>query len=498
VLVNGGWSPVFGSSANTATHTVAGAIFAPGVFMVAGSEVKTVVIGGPLLGGAVYAGQTRSLTAATLAAAGDTAHGVTVAWSTSDPALATVDAAGNVTGKAAGTVTVTAAAGTVEASTPVTVLPRPVAAWSQVEEWSTLQGNGRHDGHVAATLDVSAFHLLWTSKVTDQPLMRAAATGAGKVFVSTGFGPSPQTLSALDAATGAVSWSRVFPSVSSVTTPAFGNGRVYVVAGTGGTDARTLWSLDAGSGAVRFETPYADYQSLGPPAVVTDEGVYTGGLARRFDAFSGAETYHVDHPWYDGDVPAVADGRLLVYGIDGVHDGSGITVLNAATGAISYTVPDVQAARRAPVVGGAGNVLGVIAAGLQSTPLQPGGAGWTAGGAFTGMPAVGSGVVAVLREQALVAYRESDGALLWTWTFPAGQQGAVPPLVTDNLVFVSFWYFVPGPGGSVQRYVTYAIDRASGKQVWSYAAGGYLALSAGGTLVITSPSDGTVTAIAVK
>jgi len=101
----------------------------------------------------------------------------------------------------------------------------------------------------------------------------------------------------------------------------------------------------------------------------------------------------------------------------------------------------------------------------------------------------------------VVAIRESDGSPLWTWTPPAGTPWG-PPLLTDNLLFVSTQAIVPAPpNGTVVRYFTHALDLATGEQVWSHAAGGFLALGADGMLFITSPynvSGGTLTAIAVK
>ncbi|MEG1384681.1 MAG: Ig-like domain-containing protein, partial [Oscillospiraceae bacterium] len=48
-----------------------------------------------------------------------------VAWSSSDPAIATVDANGLVTGVAAGSATITAAANGKTATCAVTVTPKP-------------------------------------------------------------------------------------------------------------------------------------------------------------------------------------------------------------------------------------------------------------------------------------------------------------------------------------------------------------------------------------
>lgn len=73
----------------------------------------------------VVAGQTRQLTAVARDAANATVTGVPFVWSSANTTTATVDANGLVTGRAAGTVNITAAVGTVSGSSAVTVTPKP-------------------------------------------------------------------------------------------------------------------------------------------------------------------------------------------------------------------------------------------------------------------------------------------------------------------------------------------------------------------------------------
>jgi uncharacterized protein YjdB len=75
----------------------------------------------------VVAGQTRQLTAVARDAANATVSGVTFVWSSAATGTATVDANGLVTGRAAGTVSVSAAVGTVSGSSTVTVTAAPVS-----------------------------------------------------------------------------------------------------------------------------------------------------------------------------------------------------------------------------------------------------------------------------------------------------------------------------------------------------------------------------------
>jgi uncharacterized protein YjdB len=69
----------------------------------------------------VAVGQTRQLTAVARDALGAIVSGVTFTWASSNTATATVSASGLVTGRAAGTVNISASIGAVSGSVPVTV-----------------------------------------------------------------------------------------------------------------------------------------------------------------------------------------------------------------------------------------------------------------------------------------------------------------------------------------------------------------------------------------
>jgi outer membrane protein assembly factor BamB len=487
----GAWKLVRGSRVDVATHQVSGAIYGAGVYTVASTAIDRVVLEGTPRGVALYAGAAFSAKATAFDVDRDTLPTAVFTWTSSNPAIAAVDGQGRVTGQAPGTTTLTAALDGKQASTVLTVLPRPIPSWSQAEEWGTYQGNARHDGHVSATLDPTVFRELWSRTVVGASL-NPVATGNGKVFVSTHAHFSTQLLFALDAATGSQSWSRDFGEIASVGPPAFGNGRVYVT--TGAHEDAFLWSMDAADGRERFSSPYRSqfYRWLAPvvtPAGVYMAGGYSGG-AYRFDAVDGTETWAVTLPQVDDWTPAVAGGQVFVYGELDVYTGRGLTVLNAGTGALAYRVDDARLpSAGTPVLGGAGNVLTIANGSLFSTSLQARAVQWEVQGRFAGMPSVSGGVVYARNDFGVDARRESDGTLLWSWTPPAGPaQGDM--VLTDNLLFVR----VNSP---LDADYTYAVDLASGKHVWFYPAVGSLALSAQGTLFIAS-DNGRLVAVAVR
>jgi outer membrane protein assembly factor BamB len=109
---------------------------------------------------------------------------------------------------------------------------------------------------------------------------------------------------------------------------------------------------------------------------------------------------------------------------------------------------------------------------------------WEKTGGYAGQVTVTPDAIYVVAHGQVEARRESDGSALWIWIPPEG--AAIGQLVaTDNLLLVS------------TDANTYAIDITSHRQVWSYPAGGSLAVSSDGTLFIAR-AEGKLTAIALK
>ncbi len=489
------WDLVRESAVDVTRRTVSGPIHSGGRYAIVGTGAQTVSIVGELAGGAIFVGQTRSLAAVAVSAAGDTLHGRTFAWTTSDATRATVDGSGKVTGLAAGQVSITAALDGQQASVTINVLPAVTVGWTHTGDWSTHQGSGRHDAHVSSMLDPAAFRELWTKTIPGGLPLNAAATGAGKVHVSQGsIFVTTQRLTVLDAATGEERWARTFTGVRTLSGAAFGGGRVYLL--TPVVNGAELWSLDAEDGTLRFRTPYGDAQATWPAPVVSGGGVFTGGGPQggvmRFDAVTGAPSWHVPLLATDRWSPAVVGDRVLVYGAPG--DGfAGMTALNAADGSVAATLPAAHnPSERTPVLGSLNNVLATSTGALTSTAIQAGGASWSVAGFFPRLPVVGGGTVYTVKDRVVAAYRESDGTQRWTWTPPSGEPW-VSMVAADNLVFVT----TETPFAPVSRMATFALDAATGRQVWTYPAGGHLSVSAEGTLFIATQS-GTLVAIALR
>lgn len=440
---------------------------------------------------AMYVGQRLPLTVTALDEFYRPITGLYLAWTSSDPQKAAVDSVGKVTGAGAGPATITVVAGTRSSSVSLAVAARPVAEWSQAGVWGTFQGNARHTGFVAVSADPLSFRPLWEKTVAPGVPLNPVTAGDGRVFVTTNAYFGTQVLSVFDAQTGGEQWKHVFEGfIHGVHPPAYGGGRVYVT--TSGHGDSFLWGFDASNGTQRVKSPYGNQWSRYFAPVVADGRVYmAGGSYGGMYAFrtDGGLAWFVGTNQYDEWTPAVDGG--LVYAYTGAYSPA-LSVVNAATGALAYEIPDPHFSWNgwsmsvAPVLGALGNVLATQAGRLISFDLAGRRIGWELAGQFAGGVTVADGVLYVVNDGHVEARRESNGTLLWSWTPPFNAGPAMgTTVVTRNLLFVSTYSH------------TYAVDLSARQHTWSYPAGGHLALSGDGVLLIAQP-NGNVAAIGVR
>ena len=488
-LQGGAWMKVPGSSVDVVTRQVRGTISGAGTYAVVSTGVDRIVLTSGPVNGVMYEGQTAQFAAAALDAANDTLRGRTFAWSTSDQSRATVDAAGKVTARGIGNVTITATAEGKAAATSVLVLGRPTADWTGALPWVTYQGNARHTGFVPVTADPSVFRELWSATPFGATALNPVAAADGKVLVSTRTYFGSQRLTVLNAATGTALWSHDFGGIHGVHPPAYGNGAVFVT--TSGHQDSYLWSFDAGTGAIRFRSAYGNQWSAYFAPVVLGTNVYMpGGYYGGVYSFSGsdgAQRWFTTTNQYDEWTPAVGEGRVYTY--TGSYSPK-VTALDAASGAQLFEIADPAfswsgwSMNLAPVLGAADNLLATNGGRLISFDLAGQRIGWQQTGSFTGTVAVASGQLYVVNSGQVDVRRESDGSLVGPWVPPTGSvQG--PVLVTNNIFFAS------------TASATYAVDIASRRTIWTYPVGGHLAINEAGSLLIAT-GTGKVVAIGLK
>jgi len=215
-------------------------------------------------------------------------------------------------------------------------------------------------------------------------------------------------------------------------------------------------------------------------------GGYYGGMY-AFNTTDLSQRWFATLNQYDQFTPAVKD--TFVYAYTGSYAPK-LTVTSANTGVVAYEIADPGfvwdgwSMNTAPTLGGAANVLATNGGRLISFSLSSRSIGYALAGSFRGQPTVANGAVYVANGTRVEARNESDGSLQWSWAPPEGQPTG-PMIATKNLLLVS----------TVAN--TYAVDLASHAPVWTYPAGGTLALSAQGILFIAQ-SSGKLTAVSVR
>ena len=131
------------------------------------------------------------------------------------------------------------------------------------------------------------------------------------------------------------------------------------------------------------------------------------------------------------------------------------------------------------MLGSQNNLLVTQAGRLLSYDLGTRAIKWQRIGGFKGNLVLANGVIYVATERTVEAREESSGALIWTWEFPLLVPGVIGDLIaTDNVLLVG------AHSTGLERSITFAVDLSSRALVWSYPAGGRLALSSDGVLLI--------------
>lgn len=383
------------------------------------------------------------LFATALSATGATINGVSLSWKTSDAGIATVSSSGFVTAVGAGVVTITVTGGGKSASATI-----------DVRAGGTLGPAGGTlsvlDGAVIITVPAGALNT--TVEFSVRPISDAAVTarivpGSGFEIVTTPSRPIP--LSTLEL--------RFNPAIL----PAGANEgtlQLYSLVGN-------AWHVVPGSTVSTSRHSVSGGFQLGATfgAAITSVGSIALDDALRNDALYPGEARQLSTVVRDPE-GYILTGRTIAWA------SSNPAIATVADGTVTAT--------------GAGSAIITASGRLVSFDLQRRVLAWELSDEFTGTVAVADDVLYVINGGQFEARRESDGGLLWAWNPPAGLLRPTV-IVTRNLVFAS------------SQDTTYALDLSARRKIWQYPAGGDLALSAQGVLVIATP-DGWLHAISVR
>lgn len=482
-------------------HTFAEA--APGSqFSVGGFDVVPIVIEG--FSGTPYAlsvtpasasvvpGGTLQLAAIAQFSDGNS-HDVTVpcTWTSSDPAVISVDDKGLVTAHGAGSVTIGVQYEGLAVTATVTVFqPNPSAA-PPLGQSVTWQIDYAHSGRATVGPGGPVFPPTGSWSVTLDGLVSFPVIAEGKVFVTTNvnaISPADRgaSLYALDVASGSIAWGPVALPVnnSPFTGHAYDHGHIYVV-----TDEGQLRSFNAATGAQDWLIQLTGYSYDAVPTAVNGV-VYVGGFGGvtavderngtvlwrapaggnssspavdasgvyvsyscdtfRFDLYASRQIWHYGGQCTGGTgyTPVLANGRLY---IRGSYPDPPNKIFDTATGA---------------VVGSYKSWLAPAISDHTGFFLEPN-------------PDVGG---------ALVARDLSSGAALWSFS---DDNLYSSPIVIDNAVVIATAF------GKI-----HAIDATNGNPLWNGQAGAQFDGLSGGPVTglgagegwLVMPAHGTVSA----
>jgi len=291
-------------------------------------------------------------------------------------------------------------------------------------------GLGSETGSQLIALDQATGHTVWGPLQLPQGWAFPAYDG-GKVFVITSFGAGPGTLQAYDAETGAIDWTTTFAQgIFFETAPTAANGFVYLVGASGGP---ILFALDEGIGSIVWQQ-YA-LSGTGSTPAVTSRGVYIAAVCSTdgFAPMTGVSLFVDNIGCGGGGGSTAVVANNVLYSLLGDAP-SGIYV-NATTGA----------------------QLGTFKADV--------------------VPAVSSTTGFFLQSGTLNAQSLSDYSTMWSFK---GDGGLVTsPIIVGQAVIV----------GSSSGQV-YALDAATGAQLWAANAGGAIYAGNGNVISALAAGDG--------
>jgi len=340
--------------------------------------------------------------------------------------------------------------------------------------WPTIGNGAAHTGYYPATLAGQPLVPNWA--VAFGGPLNPAAIAESKVFATPSTPYGETQISAVDLATGVLSWRRNFVQARTVDGPSYHQGRVYVQRSN--SDDSQLWSLDSRDGSAVWSAPFgSQYQRYLPPAV-TDTGAFIGGGPNGgiygFDRAGGGQLFFQTLPAVDGWTPTVADGVVLTCAngsLIGHHPTTGArnwTYVVDATWSDGKVV--AYESGRAYVAGASG----LFAVNVSSTAAS---LAWKASGSFTGMAAVANGRVYAISniENKVQAFNTTSGALIGDY-LTSGVTGTGQPLVTNDTVVVA----------SANK--VFLFDLVSRNLLQTINYGGWVSLSNGSLIIAGSDS----------
>ena len=344
-------------------------------------------------------------------------------------------------------------------------------------DWPQFGYDERHAGENTAETDVPPAIDSWSKAInTNASALGPAAIEDGRAFVTYGtYFNAVAPVTAVDVSDGSALWTYNFGQVEAVGYPSVVGGTVYVQTNHGTMGDSYLWALDAASGSVTWAATFgSQWEHFWPPLVVgsrvyVDGGTY-GGLY-GFNTADGSQVFfNSGIGQYDSWSPAYFGSDLYTFiaGSFCSEDPTSGNVLSTTALTWNWTGYSMNTA---PVFGPA---FGYVISPPNLVAIDPAksAAAWTANGAYSGTPAVASGVVYGISAGNLIARDAATGALQATLVGDASLK--YPPVVAAGYVYAS------------SDANVYAWNAATHAQVWTAPVGGWLTIAAHRLLVASS------------
>jgi outer membrane protein assembly factor BamB len=364
-------------------------------------------------------------------------------------------------------------------------------AHAQNDPWTMYQGGIGHTGYVEISVNPADFTLRWSKNIGGNLPLNPVTAADGKVFVTklVRFNDTDALL-VLNDATGDTIWSKNFGDVHCVNPPSYAYGNVYVQVGDH-SPGTFLGAYNADTGALVFESAHAaQWERYLAPTIydgtVYINGGYYGGMY-AFDAYTGRQNWFLNLPQYDQWTPAVDEQYAYSY----LGGPGALYVADRLTGELAFQINDLNYDWRgydmdlAPMLVGS-NVYAIQYGRLINFDVEERIISWEFNRGYSGQPSYADGVLYAIASGSLTAIDPETGDELWSWTAPDVDPLNSTIIVTDTHIFIS------------SNSKTYAVDLATRSGVWSYAAGGHLALGDNALYIASKAADGILTCIAYQ
>ena len=338
------------------------------------------------------------------------------------------------------------------------------ASVPELHDWAMNQGNAAQNGFQPYRLNETNFSARWSKQFSTTVYEPAIADGHVFMVQTSGSSNRYDVLS-LSAVDGKQQWRQVFSPIYNLSQPAYDNGQVILTS----SSPLNIMRLDAETGVAAADISLGSSFYSNQRPKLLDNTIYSAGyevlVANRLD--TGEQLWEVSVN--SGGAMALNNQHLFY------SNNAQINALDRGTGEAAFTIETPSTGSPLLVLGLRNNIL-AYADNLYSYDLATRQLNWRIENTYNYdqiLPVAANGMVLYVVNGTLNAVDEVNGALRWSWR-PDNNY------LNSNIIATLSHIFVANGA------TTYALSATTGELLWSYNAGGRLALGADGALYIQS------------